>query len=140
MTETFRLFKFQKFLKWNNVPSIFLKCPLSFLGISRWLNFKLVSQQYRAWSDCMDMQAGLTIQLAKRVKKEYISIPLISQVGEVSHWPSSWHFIVAAPFSSYPSLQENVAAELYVVVLTSTFPSAGALKALQSKIYKNWNE
>ena len=41
-----------KFLKWNNPPSIYGT-------VQRYQdeNFKLVSQQYRAWSDCTDVQA-----------------------------------------------------------------------------------
>ena len=36
----------------------FWNCPLSFMGYQD-ENLKLVSQQYRAWSDCTDVQAGL---------------------------------------------------------------------------------
>ena len=43
--------------KWNNPP--FWHCPLSVLGIPRWKLEVAVSQQYRAWSDCTDMKAGL---------------------------------------------------------------------------------
>ena len=46
-----------KFLKWNNPPYIFGTFYCHFLGE----NLKLVSQQYRAWSDCTNMQAGLVL-------------------------------------------------------------------------------
>ena len=38
----------------------FWTCPFSILGKSR-QNFKVGQPMYRAWSDCMDMQAGLAL-------------------------------------------------------------------------------
>ena len=49
-----------KFLKLNNPPHIFGTILLSFYGYQD-ENFKLVSQQYRAWSDCTDVQADLAL-------------------------------------------------------------------------------
>ena len=48
--------KLAEFLTWNN--------PLSTLRTDQMLSFyqgenqKLVSQQYKAWADCIDLQAG----------------------------------------------------------------------------------
>ena len=41
-----------KFLKWNNPPSIFGTLHYHYRDEN------LVSQQYRAWSDCTEVQAG----------------------------------------------------------------------------------
>ena len=54
-----------KFLKWNNLPSIF-RLSVIILEISKW-NFKLASQQCRAWTDCMDVQAGLALYWLQRL-------------------------------------------------------------------------
>lgn len=50
------------FLFWNS--------PLSLLGISRRYKLKLVKQQYRACSDCVDEQAGLVLY-----RCQIISVP-----------------------------------------------------------------
>ena len=47
-----------KFLKWNNPSYLFGTVHYHFKGYQD-ENLKLDSQQYRAWSDCMDVQAGL---------------------------------------------------------------------------------
>ena len=49
-----------KFFKWNNPPSIFGTVHYHFYGYQD-ENLKLVSQQYRAWTDCTDVQAGLAL-------------------------------------------------------------------------------
>ena len=48
-----------EFLKWNNTPFIFGMSIMIFREIK--MRTKLVSQQYRAWSDCMDVQIGLAL-------------------------------------------------------------------------------
>ena len=49
-----------EFLKWNSPPSIFGTVYYHFKGYQN-ENLKLVSQQYRAWSNCTDVQAGLAL-------------------------------------------------------------------------------
>ena len=51
---------YAELLKWNNPPSIFGPIHYHFKGYPD-ENLKLVSQQYRAWSDCMDVQTGLAL-------------------------------------------------------------------------------
>ena len=48
------------FHKWNNPPSFFGIVHYRFQGYQN-ENMMLVSQEYRAWSDCTDVQAGLAI-------------------------------------------------------------------------------
>ena len=47
-----------KFLKWNNPPSIFGPRHYHFWEYQD-ENFRLVSQQCSAWSDCTNVEAGL---------------------------------------------------------------------------------
>ena len=47
-------------LKWNNPPYIFGTIHYHFNGYQN-ENLKLVSHQYRAWSDCTDVQPGLAL-------------------------------------------------------------------------------
>ena len=49
-----------EFLKWNNPSDIFGTVHYHFQGYED-ENLKLVSQQYRAWSDWTDVQAGLAL-------------------------------------------------------------------------------
>ena len=67
----------------------FLECPLSVLEIYQVENLKLVSQQYRAWSDCRHMQTGLALQVAKanyfgsiRVRVNFESLGTITLAGD----------------------------------------------------------
>ena len=55
-----------EFHKWNNLSCIFWHSPLSFWGYQD-ENFQLVSQQYRAWSDCTDVQSGLALYWWQRL-------------------------------------------------------------------------
>ena len=55
-----------KFHKWKNPPSIFGTFHYHFQG-NQDENLKLVSQQYRAWSDCMDVQASLALNQWQRL-------------------------------------------------------------------------
>ena len=48
-----------KFLKGNNQPSIFGTVHFHFKDIKVRTYMKLVSQQYRDWSDCTNVQADL---------------------------------------------------------------------------------
>ena len=48
------------FLKWNNPTSIFGDVQYNFRDI-KMRTEKFVSQQYRGWLDCTDVQAGLTL-------------------------------------------------------------------------------
>ena len=54
-------------LKWNNQPSIFGTLHYHFFGVRELKNLKLVSQQYRAWSDFTDVQAGLALYRWQRL-------------------------------------------------------------------------
>jgi hypothetical protein len=61
---TFNLMKRDEYFKWT--------CPTSFFGtvnyqFYRFERLKFVSQQYRALSDCTDMQAGLTLYWWQRL-------------------------------------------------------------------------
>ena len=54
------IFNPAEFLQWT--------CPLFNIGTVHYqlrrqqdMNFKLANQQYRAWSDCIDVQAGLAL-------------------------------------------------------------------------------
>ena len=49
-----------EFRKWNNPFYIFGTVHYHFLGYQD-ENVKLISQQYRAWSDCTDVHAGLAL-------------------------------------------------------------------------------
>ena len=49
-----------EFLKWNNPPSIYDTVHYHFKGYQDG-NLKSVSQQYRAWSECTDVQSGLAL-------------------------------------------------------------------------------
>ena len=49
--------------KWNNPTFIFGTPHYHFQGYQDW---KLVSQQYRAWSDCTEVQVGLELYLWQR--------------------------------------------------------------------------
>ena len=55
-----------EFLKWNNQSYIFGTVHYHFYGYQD-ENLKLVSQQYRAWSDCTDVQAGLALYWWQRL-------------------------------------------------------------------------
>ena len=55
-----------EFLKWNNPLSNFGTVHYHFQGYEV-DNLKMVSQLYRAWSDCTDEQAGLTLYLWERL-------------------------------------------------------------------------
>ena len=49
-----------EFLKWNSLSSIFGTVHYHFY-VYQDENFMLVSQQYTAWSDCTNVQAGLAL-------------------------------------------------------------------------------
>ena len=49
-----------EFLKWSSPPSSFGTVQYHFQRCQD-ENLQLVSQQYRAWSDCTDVQAGLAL-------------------------------------------------------------------------------
>ena len=53
-------------LKWNNPSYIFGTVHYHFQGYQDG-NLKLVSQQYRTWSDCTDVQAGLALYWWQRL-------------------------------------------------------------------------
>ena len=55
-----------KFHKWKNPPSIFGTIHYHFKGYQD-EKLKLVSQQYRAWSDYTDVQAGLALYWWQRL-------------------------------------------------------------------------
>ena len=55
-----------EFLKWNNPPSIFGTVHYHFQGYQG-QNVKLVSQQYRACLDYMDVLAGLALYCWQRL-------------------------------------------------------------------------
>ena len=54
-----------EFLKWNNPTSILELSIIIFRDIK--IKTKLDSQQYRAWSDCTDVQAGLALYWSQRL-------------------------------------------------------------------------
>ena len=56
-----------EFLQRNNPPYIFGSVHYHFKRYQN-KNLKLVSQQYRAWSDCTDVQAGLALYWWQRLK------------------------------------------------------------------------
>ena len=55
-----------EFLKWNNPLSNSLELPVIILGISR-ENLKLVSHQYKAWSDSKEAQNILALYWWQRL-------------------------------------------------------------------------
>ena len=55
-----------EFLKWHNPSSIFGIVHYHFKGYQDG-NMKMVSQQYRAWSDCTDVQVGLALYWWQRL-------------------------------------------------------------------------
>ena len=55
-----------EFLKWNDPPSIFRTAHYQFQGYQD-KNLKLVSQQYRTWSDSTDLQTGLALYWWQRL-------------------------------------------------------------------------
>ena len=55
-----------KFLKWNNPSSIFGTVHFHFRDI-KIRTWSWVSQQYRAWSDCMNVQACLALYWWQRL-------------------------------------------------------------------------
>ena len=56
-----------KFLKWNNPPYIYLELSIYHFRDIKMSIWKLVSHQYRAWSDCIDVQAGLALYWWQRL-------------------------------------------------------------------------
>ena len=55
-----------EFLKWNNPSYNFGTVHHQFYGFQD-ENLKMVCQQYRAWSDCTDVQAGLALYWWQRL-------------------------------------------------------------------------
>ena len=86
-----------EFLKWNNSPSIFGTVQYHFYLDE---NLKMVKQQYRAWSDCMDVLAGLVLYLWQTWANHF-QFQQDKEIWLLDEWIKKWTVLVQANSTNY---------------------------------------